>query len=131
MQADSENMAESRYNMSFAKKHNKGNRLFDIDVKDFKFKKLSEIGTDPIKIDGLYINRKSEFGNHPVAIVCDKKILIDLPNHMTQEVEDILTDTEDIEAIKNGEVGIIAENYTSKKYKKECVGVSFVDIVNG
>lgn len=119
--------------MSFANKYNKGKeRIFDIDISDFQFMSLGEVfnnfGSISIKVDGLYINTKSDYGNHPVAINVDNGLLIDLPQHMTEVVNEILKDGESISLIKKGVVGIRAQKYTSKKYKKTCYSAEWVDL---
>lgn len=47
---------------------------------------------------------------------------------MTEEVAEILGNSEDVEAINNGLVGIQFERYTSRKYNRECIGVNWVDL---
>lgn len=119
-------------NMSFAKKYNKGNVIFDIDIADFSFMKLSDIytsyGKNVIKVDGLYINKKGIYKPHPVVINVEEKTLIDLPEHMTETVEEILKDGESISLIKRGCVGLRATKYTDKKYNKTCYSVEWVDM---
>lgn len=118
--------------MSFANKYNNGNIIFDIDISDFSFSKLSDIytsyGKNVIKVNGLYINKKSKFSPHPVAINVEEKMLIDLPEHMTETVEEILKDSESISLIKRGCVGLRAQKYTDKKYKKTCYSAEWVDL---
>lgn len=118
--------------MSFANKYNKGNIIFDIDITDFQFIKLEDVFSKfdkkPIKVDGLYINTKSDYGDHPVAINVDNGLLIDLPEHMTDTVNEILKDGESISLIKKGVVGLRAQKYISKKYKKTCYSAEWVDL---
>ena len=118
--------------MSFAQKYNKGNIVFDIDITNFSFMKLSDIytnyGKNVVKVDGLYINKKGKFNPHPVAINIEEKMLIDLPEHMTETVEEILKDSESISLIKKGYVGLRAQRYTDKKYKKTCYSAEWVDL---
>lgn len=119
--------------MSFADKYNKGKgRIFDIDISNFQFMSMEEVfsnfGSSTIKVDGLYINKKSDYGDHPVAIDVDNGLLIDLPQHMTEVVKEILKDSESISLIKKGAVGIRAQKYTSKKYKKTCYSAEWVDL---
>ena len=118
--------------MSFANKYNKGNIIFDIDITDFSFMKLSDIytsyGKNVIKVDGLYINKKGKFDPHPVAINIEEKMLIDLPEHMTETVEEILKDGESISLIIRGCVGLRATKYIDKKYKKICYSAEWVDL---
>lgn len=118
--------------MSFANKYNKGNVIFDIDITDFSFMKLSDVytgyGKNVIQVDGLYINKKGKFNPHPVAINVEEKMLIDLPEHMTETVKEILKDGESISLIKRGCVGLRATKYTDKKYKKTCYSAEWVDL---
>ena len=119
--------------MSFASKHNKGGVIFEIDIKDFKFVTLKELfdsdqGKTTYGIDGLYINTKSKYGDHPVAIIANEQWLADLPQHMTEEVKEILKDADDIQAIKDGKVGFHVELYTDKKFGRECYGISWDDM---
>ena len=117
--------------MSFASRHNKGGVNFEIDTKGFTFKSLEELykenGKDAFYIvDGMYINRKSEYGAHPVAILGALEILADLPGHLTEEVEEILANDEDIADIKAGNARFTIEAYKHKKYKKTCYGIKWV-----
>lgn len=118
--------------MSFAHKYNKGNIIFDIDITDFSFMKLSDIytsyGKNVVQVDGLYINKKGKFNPHPVAINVEEEMLIDLPEHMTETVEEILKDGESISLIKRGCVGLHVTQYTDKKYKKTCYSAEWVDL---
>ena len=96
--------------MSFAKKHKKGLIDWGVDTKDFEYFKLSDLyemnGADATYLlKGVFINKNKpekqlkEFGASPVGILEDK--LVNLPNHMLEEVEGILKDEEDIESILN------------------------------
>lgn len=118
--------------MSFAEKYNKGNIVFDIDIKDFDFIDghgfIKKYGDNVVKIDGLYINKKGMYKDHPVAIIVAEKTLLDLPSHMTNTVNDILKDAESINLIKKGLVGIKAHEYIDGKYFKHCVGFDWCDL---
>ena len=118
--------------MSFAEKYNKVNTNIDIDIKDFDFMDgydfIAKYGNNIVKIDGLYINKKGMYKDHPVAILADEKKLLDLPSHMTDIVNEILSDTESISLIKKGLVGVKAHEYTDKKYHKDCVGFDWCDL---
>lgn len=118
--------------MSFAEKYNKGNIVFDIDIKDFDFMDgygfIEKYGDNVVKIDGLYINKKGMFKDHPVAIIVAEKTLLDLPSHMTNTVNDILKDAESINLIKKGLVGLKAHVYIDSKYHKRCVGFDWCDL---
>ena len=118
--------------MSFAEKYNKVNTIFDIDIKDFDFMDgyefIAKYCNNIVKIDGLYINKKGLYNDHPVAILVDEKKLLDLPSHMTETVKEILSDAESINLIKKGLVGVKAHTYTDTKYHKECVGFDWCDL---
>lgn len=119
--------------MGLMDKYNKGGVTFDIDIKDFTFvdlKSLSEKFSDGevFKIDGLYINKKSSFGDHPVAIMVNEKLLADLPAHLNEDVKEILSDPEAVEAIKAGHVGFTIHKYYQEKFKKDCYGIRWEDI---
>lgn len=121
--------------MSFAKKHKKGAIDWGIDTKDFEYFKLADLyemnGKDETyTLKGLFINRNKpekqlkEFGASPVGILEDK--LINLPNHMLSEVEEILKDTEDIESIMNGEAVFKIREYES--HGKTCYGIDWQEV---
>ena len=118
--------------MGLMNKYNKGGVLFDIDIKDYVFvdlQSLFEKAPEIVwKVDGLYINKKSAFGEHPVAISCADKMLIDLPSHLTEDVKLILQDSEVVEAIKAGKVGFSIHKYYQEKFKKDCYGINWEDI---
>lgn len=118
--------------MSFAEKYNKVTRIFDIDVKEFEFMDGKEFyakyGEQTITINGLYINKKGMYGDHPVAILAYEHKLLDLPAHMIDTVKAILSDAESINLIKKGMVGVKAHKYTDTKYHKECIGFEWCDL---
>lgn len=119
-------------NMSFANKYNKGNIIFDIDIKEYEFMDgymfVGKYGSNAVKIDGLYINKKGLYSDHPVAIIKSEKTLLDLPAHMTDTVKEILKDSESVDLINKGLVGLRAHEYVDSKYHKNCVGFEWVDL---
>ncbi len=121
--------------MSFAKKHKKGTIDWGIDTKDFQYFKLSELnemnGADQTYVlRGVFVNRKKtekmlkEYGASPVGILEDR--LLNLPNHMLEEIEGILKDEEDIEAIMNGEAVFKIREYES--HGKTCYGIDWQEV---
>ena len=119
--------------MGIMSKYNKGGVTFEIDIKNFRFVPLEELfkrdgGKTIFGIDGLYINKKSSFGEHPVAIVGCEDMLVDLPSHMTDDVKEILQDPEAVEAIRSGHVGFIVQQYEQKQFKKLCYAIMWEDI---
>ena len=118
--------------MGFAEKYNKVNTIFDIDIKDFAFMDgydfIAKYGDNVVKIDGLYINKKGKYNDHPIAIMVNENVLLDLPSHMTDTVNEILQDSEFIDLIKKGLVGLKAHEYVAEKYNKRCVGFEWCDL---
>lgn len=117
--------------MSFASRHNKGSR-FDIDIKGFSFVSLETLYKDNkdavYTMNGVYINRKSEYGDHPVAIVVEGEHLVDFPSYMTAEINEMLRNDADVDAINAGEAKFKVETYKAKNHKnKLCYGVRWVD----
>lgn len=110
--------------MKFSKLYNK--TVFNINTKDFAFKKLSEL--DPqktYKIDGLYINR-GKFGEQGVLICTEQKYLVNCPLHLTETLKLILSDVEAIETIEKGKVGFTLKSY--EKNGKKFFSIIFVDL---
>lgn len=121
--------------MSFAQKHKKGVIDWGIDTEDFEYFKLSELyemnGKDEVYIlKGVFINKNKpekqlkEYGASPVGILEDK--LVNLPNHMLEEVEGILKDEEDITSIMNGEAIFKIREY--EKFSKKCYGIDWQEV---
>lgn len=116
--------------MSFANRHNKGAIDWGIDTSNFSFVTREEAykanPENVHKLCGLYINTKGKFGDHPVAI-CENAF-IDFPDYMTDDIKEILANTEEVEEIKAGKVGFKIEEFQDKKFKKTCYGVKWVDL---
>lgn len=118
--------------MSFASRHAKGS-IFECNTDGFEYKKLEELykeaGADhEHQLQGLYINRKSEYGDAPVAITTD--CFVNLPQYMLDECAEILKSENDINDIKAGKVGFKVETYEKElnKKKKLCYGIRWIDI---
>ena len=47
---------------------------------------------------------------------------------MTNTVNEVLTDSESIDLIKKGLVGLKAHEYIDKKYNKRCIGFEWCDL---
>ena len=121
--------------MSFASKHRKGGIQWGVATEEFEYFKLEDLyemnGPDFVyELKGVFVNKNKpekqlkEFGPSPVGILEDK--LINLPNHMLQEIEDILADENDIAAIKNGEAIFKIRQYES--HGKTCYGVDWQEV---
>lgn len=116
--------------MSFANRHNKGAIDWGIDTSDFSFVTREDAyKTNPEnvhKLCGLYINTKGMFKDHPVAI-CENAF-IDFPDYMTDDIKEILANSEDVADIKAGKVGFKIEEFIDKTFKKTCYGIKWVDL---
>lgn len=117
--------------MSFAAKHNRGNK-FNIDTEGWTeyrdLKSLYKEDKDAVRpVHGFYINTKSQYGDAPVII--SDGYYVNCPKHMLSEVKEILQDQEDIDAINAGKVGFTIRTYKAANYKnKTCYGIDFVDM---
>ena len=120
--------------MSFAEKHNK-TRIFDVETEGLQYVKpedaFNKYGRDAVyRLDALFINRKGNYDDAPVAVVTtnNEQFMLNMPAHMTEEVEKILADSTDIKDIKSGKVGIKLRPYHQRKFNRDCFGQEFVDI---
>ena len=112
---------------------NKGSD-FVIDFSKREWKKLEDIYCSPTyepseihKIEGLFINQKSKYGDRPF-VAFDDIYLADLPGHMLESVRTIISTPEIVEQINNGKAGFQVYAYMSKTYNRECYSIRFVDI---
>ena len=104
---------------------NKTSYQWKVDGKDFPFKKLSEYDEgDILTARGFFINSKGKYKPHPVAILDNAKV--DLPDHLTDIVIQILEDVELCKAVDNGKCLLEVYTYDSKQ-RKNCYSVRFLD----
>lgn len=119
--------------MSFAEKHNKGQNVFTFKLpENSEFKKLSELDENATYIvRGFFISKAGKYGKHPVAVVSyddlDTGFFVDFPKNSTEEIEEIIKDADDVNAINELHVGINTHKYDNK-YGKGFTGFTFVDI---
>lgn len=121
--------------MSFATKHNKSAIDWGIDTEGFEFYKLSEmyelVQDADLKLHGLFVNTKDKYGYGASCVAILEDRFVSLPQHMVEEIQEILADPEDVEAIKAGKVGFKIRTYESDKKKgkdKTCYAISWVDL---
>lgn len=121
--------------MSFAKRHKKGGVQWGVATEEFEYFSLKDLlemnGADATyTLKGVFVNRNKpekqlkEYGPSPVGILEDR--LVNLPNHMLGEIEDILASEEDVEAIKAGEAIFKIRTYES--HGKTCYSVDWQEI---
>ena len=117
--------------MSFASKHNKTARSFDLNTEGFPFMSMKQLYNDPVfgpdtiyPVDGVYVFT-TKYGEKPALVSMANRFFISMPGHQCEEVKKILADPEDIQAIKSGAVGAkIVEWDKDKHYFK----IEWVDI---
>ncbi len=97
--------------MSFASKHNKAARSFDLNTEGFPFMSMKQLYNDPVfgpdtiyPVDGVYVF-KTKYGEKPALVSMANRFFISMPGHQLEEVQKILADPEDVQAIKSGAVG--------------------------
>ena len=73
------------------------------------------------QVCGLFISKDRGYGKSPVIIT--KKHLVSLPQHLLDEVKEILDSDDNVEAIKNGEVTFSIYEY--KSHGKYCYSVTW------
>ena len=119
--------------MSIASKYNHGARFtvqFDADT---PFTSLADLYNNNgagyvYLLRALFINRKSRYGDAPVAVAGDGENLvkINLPRFMLETVQQMLMDSEFIEAVNNKAVGF--NIYPYDKEGRTCFSVSWLDV---
>lgn len=111
-------------------KMNKVVATFKNAKKDLPFKKVNEVTLDETyKVNGVFsVNGK--FGiRYFVSLEKDNDFFnFDLPTGQNENAKAICSDFDSVNAINNGECGIIINTYHSKKYNRECVNVEWVNI---
>lgn len=105
--------------------------IFGIDTTGFKYVSLKELhDTDPDathKVYGLFTNSKGKFGAEPNAII-ENNLIVNMPRHLLDTVNELLDDDKYIEYIKQGHVGFKVYKYHSNKYNKDAYSVTWLDI---
>ena len=98
--------------------HNMRETRFKVDTTGFEFKKLGELFNagkpeTVFSVYGLYINRKSKYGDSPFA--ASDGYFISLPSHMVDVVKSILEDDEAISQMNSGKAGLVIRPYLDSK----------------
>ena len=100
---------------------------WNVDTKDFTFKKLSDFynyGIKAVRVFGFFFTKSTEYGLQPVAIA--RNCLINLPKHKTDTISDMLKNADCVSAIKNGDCTLKLREYKSK-YGKTCYDFDFIN----
>ena len=100
---------------------------WNVDTKDFTFKKLSDfynMGVKTVRVFGFFFTKSAEYGLQPVAIA--RNCLINLPKHKKDTTSDMLKNADCVSAIKNGDCSLKLREYKSK-YGKTCYDFDFIN----
>ena len=100
---------------------------WNVDTKDFTFKKLSDfynMGVKTVRVFGFFFTKSAEYGLQPVAIA--RNCLINLPKHKKDTISDMLKNADCVSAIKNGDCSLKLREYKSK-YGKTCYDFDFIN----
>lgn len=100
---------------------------WNVDTKDFTFKKLSDfynMGVKTVRVFGFFFTKSEEYGLQPVAIA--RNCLINLPKHKKDTISDMLKNADCVSAIKNGDCSLKLREYKSK-YGKTCYDFDFIN----
>lgn len=105
--------------------------VFGIDTSDYKYTNLTTLfNTDPDakhKVLGLFVNTKGKYGAEPNAII-ENNLIVNLPRHLLETVNELLDDDRYIDYIKAGHVGFTIYQYHSSKYNKDAYSVTWLDL---
>ena len=112
--------------MSFATRHNKAtSNVFTYqqtaDAPFYKCKDLfaqgyTEDKKKPAVVRGCYISRAGKFG--PAATLICEGFNVNLPAHLTDEIDDMMKNADDIADINGGKVGVYAYEYVNSRGSK-------------
>ena len=114
--------------MSMFEKLNKNTKLFSVEIEEPIFIKLRDFAVGQVlRVDGMYINNKSVYGEEPIFIVFDgeKHLFTHLPKYHIDTIKTIISDSEMVAGVNNGECYIKVTSYFSKKYNKQCFDIEF------
>lgn len=91
---------------------NKG-KVFDVKLEGKTTVTLAELPEgEPIVIDAIMFTEKGKYGKS--AFIVSGDIVVYLPKHKVRECEDIVSDAEIVEDIKNGKCAAVPETYSDE-----------------
>lgn len=98
--------------MGFAKNHAHGAK-FSIDTEGFEFKKISEFPLDQeITVRGALISKGGKYGDS-ASIITDN-CFMNIPNHMIDDVKELLADQEAIDQVEAGKLAVSIYEYEDR-----------------
>lgn len=107
-------------------KYSNGGTKFEYDnEKERDYIKLGELDmSKTYPIEALFINTKGKFGDQGVIISDD--YIVNLPQHLTEMIEDMRQDAEMIEAINQRLFDFEIYEFESKKYNRKSHSINLV-----
>lgn len=94
--------------------HNKTQVTFDVDLTAVTWTKAKDMPQDKEeKVVACGINTKSKFGASAWVVLEGNKG-VNLPSYMVDNIKEVLNDSESVEQIKKGQVGIKFSPVTTK-----------------
>ena len=120
-----------RYVKDLLNKYSNGGIRFDYDnEKEREYIKLGELDSSKTyPIEALFINTKGKFGDQGVIISGD--YIVNLPQHLTEMIEDMRQDAEMVEAINDRLFDFEIYEFESKKYNRVSHGINLVPSEKG
>lgn len=99
---------------------------------DFEYKTLEDLYTRDglgvqYKVNGLYIN-KGLYGQEPLIV--SNHCFINLPSHLTSEIQEIRADENLVQDINDGKIYIEIYEYYQTKFKKKCYSINWKETEN-
>ena len=107
-------------------KYSNGGAKFEYDnEKEREYIKLGELDmSKTYPIEALFINTKGKFGDQGVIISGD--YIVNLPNHLTEMIEDMRKDEEMVDAINQRLFDFEIYEFESKKYNRTSHSINLV-----
>lgn len=107
-------------------KYSNGGAKFEYDnEKERDYIKLGELDmSKTYPIEALFINTKGKFGDQGVIISGD--YIVNLPNHLTEMIEDMRQDAEMVDAINQRLFDFEIYEFESKKYNRKSHSINLV-----
>lgn len=105
--------------------------VFGIDTSKYKYVSLETLfNTDPSakhKVLGFFVNTKGKYGSEPNTII-ENNLIVNLPRHLLDTVNEILDNNDYIQYTKEGHVGFSIYQYHSNKYNRDAYSVTWLDL---
>lgn len=105
--------------------------MFGIDTSNYKYVSLETLfNTNPKaihKVLGFFVNTKGKYGSEPNTII-ENNLIVNLPRHLLDTVNEILDNNDYIQYTKEGHVGFSIYQYHSNKYNRDAYSVTWLDL---